>query len=84
VQVISRAAEILRVLPDSPAGLTLAEVARRVTLPRPTVHHIVGTLENEGFVVELFPAYCTANRKALLATLSEAALETVLPRRLPG
>jgi DNA-binding IclR family transcriptional regulator len=156
VQVISRAAEILRVLHDSPEGLTLAEVARRVGLPRSTVHRIVGTLELEGFVAggradarlrlgpelgrlaatsrtkllqvtrpfmeqlaaavketvdlavlrdervlfidqiapsrrlradsvvgELFPAYCTANGKALLATLSEPALEAVLPRRLP-
>ena len=157
VQVISRAAEIMRVLHDSPQGLTLAEVARRVDLPRSTVHRIVGTLEIEGFVAparadgrlrlgpelgrlaatsrtkllqvarpfmeqlagavqetvdlavlrdervlfidqvapssrrlradsvvgELFPAYCTANGKALLATLSEAGLEAVLPRRLP-
>src|SRR3954454_14253962 len=157
VQVLSRAAEILRVLHDAPAGLTLAEVARRVGLPRSTVHRIVGTLELEGFVAgatadarlrlapelgrlaatsrtkllqvarpfmeqlagavketvdlavlrddrvlfidqvappsrrlradsvvgELYPAYCTANGKALLATLSEPALEAVLPRRLP-
>jgi Bacterial transcriptional regulator len=30
-----------------------------------------------------YPAYCTANGRALLATLSEPALEAVLPRRLP-
>lgn len=51
IQVISRAADILRALHDSPDGLTLAEVARRVGLPRSTVHRIVGTLEKEGFVV---------------------------------
>src|SRR3954451_15605708 len=50
VQVISRAAEILRALHDAPAGLTLAEGARRGGLPRSTVHRIVGTLELEGFV----------------------------------
>src|SRR3954452_25433436 len=50
VQVISRAAEILRVLHDAAAGLTLAGAARHGGLPRSTVHRIVGTLELGGFV----------------------------------
>jgi len=50
VQVIARAAEIIRLLGSAPDGLTLSEVARGVDLPRSTVHRIVGALEAEAFV----------------------------------
>lgn len=50
VQVIARAAEIIRLLSAAPNGLTLSELARAVDLPRSTVHRIVGALETESFV----------------------------------
>jgi len=50
VQVIARAAEVLRRLAAEPHGLTLIELAARVDLPRSTAHRIVGALSQEGFV----------------------------------
>jgi DNA-binding IclR family transcriptional regulator len=50
VQVIARAAEMLRRLAAEPDGLTLIELAARVGLPRSTAHRIVGALTREGFI----------------------------------
>lgn len=155
VQVISRAAQILRALEANPEGLSLAQIAERVGLARSTVHRIVQALAAErllvyasptggvrlgpglanlaaaarrelrhelhpflvrlseqidetvdlavlegdrvlfvdqaavprrlaavSFVGATFPAHCTANGKALLATLSDERLGNLLPRRL--
>lgn len=151
VQVITRVAAILRAIASAPTGLSIAELARTVDLPRSTVYRIVATLADDGFVNigpgrqgvqlgpelgqlaaaawrglaeaahpfmermaravgetvdlavlqhgqvrfvdqvvgnqrlrtevvvgELYPAYCTANGKAMLAALSPAALEAAL------
>jgi DNA-binding IclR family transcriptional regulator len=51
VQVIARASEILRQLAAAPRGLSLAELAARVRLPRSTAHRIVRALSQEGFVL---------------------------------
>jgi DNA-binding IclR family transcriptional regulator len=50
VQVIARAAEVLRQLAAEPHGLTLLELSTRVNLPRSTTHRIVGALSREGLV----------------------------------
>lgn len=50
VQVIARAAAILRVLAAEAADLSLTQLADRVGLPRTTVHRICRALEEEGFV----------------------------------
>lgn len=50
IQVIARAAAVLRVLGDHPAGLSLAEIAGQIRLARSTVQRIVQALEVEGFV----------------------------------
>ena len=50
VQVIARAAEMLRRLAAEPHGLTLIELSARVGLPRSTAHRIVRALSQEGFV----------------------------------
>jgi DNA-binding IclR family transcriptional regulator len=157
VQVIGRAADILRALNGEHLGLTPSEVAGRVGLARSTAHRILVALESEGLVavasapgryrlgpeltrlaasergelrhivrpfleqlsievnetVDLavliqdhvafvdqvaaprrlravstigatFPAYCTANGKALLAELSDDHLIRLLPERLTG
>ena len=47
VQVIARAASILRALEGEDGGLSLGEIARRVSLARSTVQRIVASLESE-------------------------------------
>lgn len=51
VQVISRAAEILRVLKQDNSGLSLGQIAERVHLPRSTVQRIVNALLAERLVM---------------------------------
>jgi DNA-binding IclR family transcriptional regulator len=50
IQVISRAADILRALGQDTGGLSLGQIASRVQLPRSTVQRIVGSLAREGLV----------------------------------
>lgn len=51
IQVIARAASILRTLKDNPSGLSLGRIAKRVELPRSTVQRIVGALIAERMVI---------------------------------
>jgi DNA-binding IclR family transcriptional regulator len=50
IQVIARAAQVLRALDAGPGGLSLAQLAERVGLPRSTVHRIVASLAAEGLI----------------------------------
>lgn len=47
IQVISRAAAILRSLENEPTGLSLGEIAKRIGLPRSTVQRLVDALALE-------------------------------------
>lgn len=51
IQVIERAASILRTLQKSSGGLSLGEIAKAVPLPRSTVQRIVDALANERMVI---------------------------------
>lgn len=51
IQVIARAAAILRVLRDNTGGMSLGQIAERVDLPRSTVQRIVGALQAERLVI---------------------------------
>ncbi len=55
VQVIARAAKILRALVGHPEGQSLSQIAREVGLARSTVHRIVLALESEHFVTTATP-----------------------------
>ena len=48
IQVIARAAEILRVMQAHPGGLSQAEIGERVGMARSTVSRILNALEDEG------------------------------------
>lgn len=51
IQVIARAAAVLRVLRDNPIGMSLGQIAERVALPRSTVQRIVRALVAERLVI---------------------------------
>jgi DNA-binding IclR family transcriptional regulator len=51
IQVIARAAEILRILADEQTGLSLGEIAERTSLARSTVQRIVKALTDEQFLI---------------------------------
>lgn len=55
VQVIARAASVLRALEGRPEGLSLGQIAKEVGLARSTVQRIVAALAQEEFVVEAHP-----------------------------
>lgn len=55
IQVIARAATILRALEDQKDGLSLGEIALRVGLPRSTVQRIVTALAEEQFLIAASP-----------------------------
>jgi DNA-binding IclR family transcriptional regulator len=55
VQVIARAAAILRALEDQALGLSLGQIAQRVDLARSTVQRIVSALESENLVIAASP-----------------------------
>jgi DNA-binding IclR family transcriptional regulator len=51
IQVIARAASILRVLENEQDGLSLSQIAKRVNLPRSTVQRIVNALAEEHLLI---------------------------------
>jgi len=55
IQVISRAAAVLRSLKDQRDGLSLGQISERVGLPRSTVQRIVGALQAEQLVIAAQP-----------------------------
>lgn len=55
VQVIARAAQILRALEGQDSGLSLGDIAKRVDLARSTVQRIVASLEAEKLLVAASP-----------------------------
>ena len=55
VQVIARAAEVLRALEGNDQGLSLGQLARQLNLPKSTVQRIVAALDRENFVIAATP-----------------------------
>src|SRR6187431_2612224 len=55
VQVIARAAAILRALEEQPSGLSLGQIAQRVDLARSTVQRIVAALAAEKLLIAASP-----------------------------
>ena len=56
VQVIARAAQILRALDGEPNGLSLSQLSERLGLPRSTVHRVVSALAAEGLLAAASPS----------------------------
>ncbi len=55
IQVIARAASVLRALEHEPDGLSLGAIAKRLKLPRSTIQRIVGALEAENLLIAASP-----------------------------
>ena len=55
VQVIARAAEVLRALEGGEQGLSLGQLSKQLDLPKSTVQRIVAALEREKFVMSATP-----------------------------
>ncbi len=82
VQVIARAADVLRALRDEPDGLSLSQLAKAVSLPRSTVHRLVRALEVEQFVAAASP-YGRVRLGSGLAVLAVAAAGELRDRLRP-
>lgn len=80
IQVISRAAKILRILGQDTNGLSLGQIASRVNLPRSTVQRIVGALSLEG-LISIGNGHGAIRLGPELHGLAQASL-TVLSERL--
>lgn len=72
IQVIARAASVLRALKAAPAGLSLGQIAEKVDLPRSTVQRIVAALEAERLVIAS-NAYSGIRLGPEIGALAEAA-----------
>ena len=72
IQVISRAATVLRSLKEHPDGSSLSQIASEVGLPRSTVQRIVGALQTERFLISK-PAGGGVRLGPELGALAEAA-----------
>jgi DNA-binding IclR family transcriptional regulator len=77
IQVIARAAAVLRALEGKREGLSLGEIAATVGLPRSTVQRIVYALAHEGLVMAASPGQRVRLGSALLRLASGAQLEIV-------
>lgn len=83
IQVIARAASVLRALEHEPAGLSLGAIAQRLKLPRSTVQRIVGALEAENLLIAASPTGRVKLGPALLR-LSASVDSSVSTLAKPG
>lgn len=75
IQVIARAASVLRALEGEEGGLSLAQIAQRVELARSTVQRIVEALSAEQLLIAAGPMAKVRLGPALLRLASSASLE---------
>ncbi|MDE2372563.1 MAG: IclR family transcriptional regulator [Burkholderiales bacterium] len=75
VQVIARAAAVLRALKDHPQGLSLGELAKLLGLARSTVQRIVDALDAENLVISASPTRGVRLGPALLALAGATRFE---------
>lgn len=77
VQVIARAASVLRALKEHPQGLSLGELAKLLSLPRSTVQRIVDALHAENLVIAASLSRGVRLGPALLPLAAAAHFEIV-------
>lgn len=77
IQVIARAAAVLRALGSNPGGLTLGELSKLLGLPRSTIQRIVDALDQEQLVMAATPTRGVRLGPALLPLAAAAKFEIV-------
>jgi DNA-binding IclR family transcriptional regulator len=75
IQVIARAASVLRALEGEQEGLSLAQIAQRVDLARSTVQRIVDALRAEHFLIAATPTSGVRLGPALIRLAASASVE---------
>ena len=75
VQVIARAASVLRALEGEQTGLSLAQISQRVNLARSTVQRIVDALRTEHFLIAATPTSGVRLGPALIRLAASASVE---------
>jgi DNA-binding IclR family transcriptional regulator len=75
IQVIARAASVLRALEGEKSGLSLAQIAQRVNLARSTVQRIVDALRAEQFVIAATPTSGVRLGPALVRLAASASID---------
>jgi DNA-binding IclR family transcriptional regulator len=75
VQVIARAANVLRALEGESSGLSLGQIAQRVGLARSTVQRIVDALSEEHFLIAASPTSGVRLGPALIRLAASAHVE---------
>jgi DNA-binding IclR family transcriptional regulator len=75
IQVIARAASVLRALEGHPSGLSLAQIAERVGLARSTVQRIVDALRAEQLVIAATPTSGVRLGPALVRLAAAASVD---------
>jgi DNA-binding IclR family transcriptional regulator len=75
IQVITRAISVLRALEGEPEGLSLGQIAQRVSLARSTVQRIVDALRAEQFVISASPTAGVRLGPALIRLAASASVE---------
>jgi len=77
IQVIARAASVLRALENEPDGLSLGKIAQRVDLSRSTVQRIVDALTEEHLLIGAGPAVGVKLGPAILRMASNSSFNFV-------
>lgn len=77
IQVISRAANILRALHNERDGLSLGQIAERVGLPRSTVQRIVSALAAEHFLMAASPSGRVRLGPEILALAANSKIDLI-------
>lgn len=75
MQVIARAASVLRALEGEQQGLSLAQIAQRVDLARSTVQRLVDALSDEHFVIAATPTAGVRLGPALIRLAASAKVD---------
>jgi DNA-binding IclR family transcriptional regulator len=77
IQVIARAASVLRALENEPEGLSLGKIAQRVDLSRSTVQRIVDALAEEHLLIGASPTSGVKLGPAILRMASNSSFDFV-------